>query len=296
MSQAIPAFTPPPPSYPYQGNPQQQVSAALASSWGMPGDSIAPVIVGVTVGGLLTATAVTLAVKHFSTSGDKPKPVQARSLTSKPGKREGSAQVESAPPSNEEMPQPPLPPLPKRQPTLSFEPTLEIPHPPSVPQYITIPGLPGFIDPADGIYRERQIKGDRLCGTYALKTILYKFFGKEKMITKEEEKVLGPGLRTKQLEDFARRKGLDPRIYNKEELDRTSIDDADAFIIGRERSPRGLHAVALVRMTPKGGFHLSDSGNQDKREIYWGTADEARRHYEVKNNRTIRQITTFRCR
>jgi hypothetical protein len=105
MSQAIPGFTPQMPSYPYQGNSQQQISAALASSSSdMQGDSIAPVAIGVTAGGLLTAVAVTLAVKHFSASGDKPKPSQATSLSSKPLKREESAQIGSTQESTEETP------------------------------------------------------------------------------------------------------------------------------------------------------------------------------------------------
>jgi hypothetical protein len=94
MSQAIQTFTPLPPAY--QGSPQQQVSAALASSSsGMQGDSIAPVAIGATAGGLLlTAVVATLAVKHFSTSGDKPKPVQTTSPTSKPVKRADAPQLE----------------------------------------------------------------------------------------------------------------------------------------------------------------------------------------------------------
>lgn len=296
MSQAIQTFTPLPPSYPYQGNSQQQVSAALASSpSGMQGDSVAPAAIGVTAGGLLTAVTVTLAVKHFSRSGDKPKPAQAAPLTSNPFKRAEATQIESVPTSTEKtsLPQP----APNRQPTPPFEPALvstkEAPHSPPAPQYITLPGFPGFIDPSDGVYREQGGP----CGRCAYRTVRYAFGMEPITDRKFEERVpdaLNLGTFATDIIDLARRDGLDAMEHFPAQFGGSGMDNIKAFIILlKPPSPRKPHYVAMVRSKIKDGFHLSDSADQGKREIYSGTATQAFLEYQKRHNFTAHSVVSF---
>jgi len=316
MSQAIPAFTPPPPSYPY----------LASSSSGMPGDSIAPVIVGVTVGGLLTAAAVTLAVKDFSTSGDKPKPAQATSL--RPVERTHTPQLKSVRTSTKEIsPQPPQRPLEPASASTEETPPQPSPPPPQpVPQpqgqRPTRRALPGYVDNSR-VYRERQNREDVrdvFCGRYAMNTVLYNCFEEEefegKIITDEEFKEAVPnlfddeGAGIDKLVKLANKKGLGVTVYATARRGGASIrgiDDAKDFIICKPG-----HAVAMVRPKAKIGhpeakvFFLSDSWDQDKDEVYpatqpvtqegvprTATATEAFLEYQERNNLIAPVVITF---
>lgn len=272
------------------------------------------------VGGLVAMTQLgTNSAKKPATSQVPPTPVERRQLSQSqrerrpeptdetPETRPHQPQVQSTPVSTKKIPSfplalqrqstlPPLPPLSQRWPMIDLG--EEIAQPPPTPQYITLPGLPGLIDPADGIYREWQVKGDGLCGMYVAKAVLYHFFGEKKIkeITKEKyrEKVPGPGSRIGKLVDFMNENGLDTREYYSKRIGGdgiANIEDADAFIIGRPRSSHGFHTIAMIRN--KGGFHLSDPGHQNRREIYPGTVNEAVREYERRNNYTVDAVTTF---
>jgi hypothetical protein len=259
---AIQGLTPLQSPSPYQWNPQQQLSAATASSsLGMEGDSIAPVAIGVTACSLLTLGAI-LAVTYFSTSGDKP--VKRTQISQRP--------LEPTPVSTKEI----TPPLSHGE-----------SHPDTT--------LPGFIDDS-GIYREWNKDG--LCGMHAYNTVSYKFF--RKIITAKEfkENVPDEGAYVKHLVNFAERNGLDTKRYAARSggTSITGIGDAEAFIILQPGSLSGLHYVAMVRQEAKGGFHLSDSNCQKRREIYSGTATEAFLEYQRKNNITARVVITFHRR
>jgi hypothetical protein len=307
MSQAIPAFTPPP-SYPYQGNPQQQVSAALASSSsGMPGDSIAPIAIGVTAGVLLTAAAATLAVKHFSTSDDKPKPAQATSLQIESDRKPVSLPQSASPPQLTRQSQytPSSQPPPQRHPMPS--PLSGLPGPPDPlgskitdeSELIAIPGFPGFIYPSDDVYREENGP----CGKCASNTIRYFYGGQEKLITGDafEERVPTAGSYPRQLVAFAKTIGLHTECYvpRIRGTSISSIDDVETFFMCIPG-----HVVALVRPKGKKYFCLSDNLNQRKRETYPAviqegvrcTATDAFLDYQRRNRITADVIITVQER
>jgi len=261
MSQAIQAFTPLPPSYPYQGNPQQQLSAvgAPSSSSMSNGDVIVlSGVIAVTLLGVGTLVAVT----QFGTSSAKKPP---------------TSQVPQFVPSPQTAPPP------------RHEPVID-----------TIPGFPGFIYRLDGVYRERQIGG--LCGMHALNTVLYKLLGKDGVITKKEliekfgEEIIEKGLNTAKIMQLAQEKGLETKLYDAEDFvgkSITDIEDSKAFIVGEPTSDPSdpFHAVAIV--LSEEGFCLSDSDDQDKREIYMGDADKALHDYQIRHNVTACEVVIF---
>lgn len=283
----------------YQGNPQQQqVSAAMAPSSSSMGNGDIIVLGGVAatllIGGLVACTQLgTSSTKKPPTSQVPPTPVQESQ----------TPQIKSTPELTEEIPSPQS----TSQPTpLSPPPLSPLAHGQSRPGKT----LAGFIDDS-GIYRERQEKGDGLCGLCALNTILYEFFGEEGIITKEEliekfgKEIVHKGLSVARLMQLAEEKGLEVKPYDAEEFfgkSITEIDDAKAFIIlkPRLRTPFRYHYVAMVR---RKGFHLSDSWDQKEGDVYPAiregapcTATKGLFDYQQRSKVTARGVFTFRKR
>jgi hypothetical protein len=166
-----------------------------------------------------------------------------------------------------------------------------VPPPQREPRIDRIPGFPGFIHSEDGVYREENGP----CGRCAFNTVGYFFGGKEKLITEDEfnRRLPDGGAHVRHLVDFARERGLRTKgvTARTNGPSITDIHAAEAFIILDWDSPS--HYVALVRPKGKKYFCLSDSLDQSKREIFYGTPKEAFFKYKEKYNVNVRGVTSF---
>jgi hypothetical protein len=172
---------------------------------------------------------------------------------------------------------------------------------------------PKRIDGKDelGIYREWQ--DDNMCGKHALNTVLAHF--NIPPITKAEfvKKVPRRTAELLELIEFADSKGLEARPAQRDiaehkngsiddhtaefigaGIDIDRIDEAEAFIIMEPCIKSLHHYVAMVKIN--GLFHLSDSLDQDKREVYTGSARKAFAEYQRKHNITAYAVLTFQAR
>jgi hypothetical protein len=159
-----------------------------------------------------------------------------------------------------------------------------LPHAPSPPSL-------GFIDES-GYYREWQ--EEDLCGRHASNTVRVALGKKPRTQEEYEKKVPGQRATRKDLVDFADEDGFDTKVYHIAQFGGASIDgieDTKAFLIMEPGS--SYHLVAMVRSEVKEGFHLSDSDDQNKREIYPGTANEALLEYQRRKNFTARAVITY---
>jgi hypothetical protein len=156
---------------------------------------------------------------------------------------------------------------------------------------------PGFIDPSDRVHRQQQVPGDGRCVECAMNTVLHFFFGKKEIMETEEfkQQIAGKYPTAYEIKKIARKKGLKIKRYRAAKLGEAGIDDAKAFFISVPGSPPLFHTVAMVQYE---GFHLSDSGDQDKAksEIYPGIARHAIFDYQRRHNVAARAVTTFHKR
>jgi hypothetical protein len=256
MSQAIQAFTPPPPSYPYQGNLQQQFSAVGAPSSSSMGNGEVIVLGGV-IATTLLGVGTLVAVTQLGTRSAKKPP---------------TSQVPQFVP----FPQP-------------------APHPQHEPIIDIIPGFPGFIYRSDGVYREEGESCGKCAYSTVRRAFGMEPITEEKF-KEIVPKALYPGTLATHLIALADRDGLDAKEHFPAQFGGARIDNIKAFIILlNPPPPLKPHCVTLVYSEIKKGFCLSDNADQGSamHEIYSGTATEAFLEYQKRHNFIAHSVVSF---